>query len=163
MAVIGYLNNLCFDKGAEELEEKIHIYSTFIRHMMIETIEDLFKNANVPYFDPVANVRYPIGGFFFKIQGKPEDVLSTLGLDDSMEIPLKGHKTYKIKLGIIVKDFPNDNNLHELSFSEDNVLDLAAHVAAHYRITGGQVQPYFLIVDENFEKKFPIDSNLDLT
>lgn len=156
MAVIGYLNNLCFDEGASKLGEETGVESSLLREMMTETIQNLFKKANVPYSGPTGSMRYPVGGFFFKTSGKPEGVLTDLGIDESMKVRLEDHKYYDISLGIIVKDFPDDEKLNKVEFVEDNVLDLAKHVAAHYSITreknkAENTKPYLIIVDENFK------------
>jgi len=168
MAVIGYLDNLCFDEGATKIGSETGVETPLIRKMMIQTVQNLFEKANIPYIGPITSTRYPLGGFFFKAPGKLERVLPNLGINDSMKVRIEGHKFHDISLGIIVKDFPNNENPTNIDSCEDNLLNLSTHVAANYRITRGKrqktnIKQYYLVVDEKFKKRFPIKEDLDST
>jgi len=167
MSTIGYLDNLCFDEDAKRLGNEIGLNSCYIREIMNKTIENLFARSNAPYIGPTTSSRYPMGGFFFKTSGKPEEALAKLGINESMKVRMDGTK-YQFSIGFIAQDFEPDEQPDKIEWVDSKVLEFSGHVAAYYRISeennkAGTIQPYFLIVDDSFKQKFPIDDNLDLT
>lgn len=169
--IIGYLENLDFDDGAEIISEITGIDPRKVREEMSEILEKLFKKANILHSGSTANMRYPIGGYFFKMVVPPDVkdvkkfVLERFGLDASLTI-LFGKLAY-FSVGIPIKEFLDDKYPHELSWCHDNTLDFAKHLAAFYRHRRERGRedgkPYLLIVDEKFCKEFPVDENLDST
>jgi len=169
--IIGFLENLDFDEGAENISKKSGFHSAIIREAMSDSLEELFVKSKVPFLGPAASMRYPVGGFFFKmILPREEDleryVLKKLAIDDSLKIKLKG-STYDLSLGILVMKFPADKYPHSINWAEDNTLHFAKHIAALYRHRrekgDDDSSSYFMVVNKKFNEKFPIDDNLDST
>lgn len=169
--IIGFLENLDFDKGAEKISKKSGFHSAIIREAMSDSLKELFGKSKVPFLGPAASMRYPVGGFFFKmILPQEEDfkrcVLKKLAVNDSLKVKLKG-SNYDLSIGILVMKFSADKNPRTINWTEDNTLHFARHVAALYRHKkekGEEVSlPYFMIVSKKFNKEFPVDEDLDST
>ena len=167
--VIGFLDNLSYD-GADVLAEKHHLESRLMRRHMVETIEELFSSTGVHYIGNNVDRQYPFGGFFFKtsVPQTEKDLrkftLEKLRIDDSLKLPF-GYKDTDISLGLLLMEFPNDENPGQISWTEDNVLNLAKHVAAFYRhrleSRNEKNEPYLFEVNDEFKQKFPVDKTLD--
>lgn len=70
-----------------------------------------------------------------------------------------------MSLGILIMEFPYDETPGQISYNENNVLNLASHVATlyrHRREKGEErTEPYFLEVNDVFKQRFPLDKALD--
>ena len=165
--IIGFLENLDFDEGAKEIGRKSGMYPERVREWMMDLIQDIFKKAKVPFLGPSTHRLYPIGGYFFKIRVPKGEknlkklVLEKLGIKRSLKLPLYS-KIHKISLGFVIKEYPKDKYPGKVARWDSDVLDLSKYVAAMYRLRRERkekkkVKPYFMIVDKEFRKKFPVE------
>jgi len=168
-SIIGYLDNITFYDDAEKIGERSGIYSDFVRQQMTKEVEGVLKTGQVPFLGPIASMRYPVGGYFFKTKlpenktDLKQNVLQTLQINDSLLLPFAGSSEYNISLGFLVKAFPENKNHSTINFSETDVLNLASHLSAFYRQREKNLNPYFYEVNEEFEQRFPVNENLDYT
>ena len=162
-AVIGFLENMDFDEGAEKVANKYHVESTLVRKWMNEQLTGDFLSRRIPYVGPTASMHSPPGGYFFKLGLTREPkilknfVLRKLGLRESLKLKSDAVGSYSIPLGILVKEYDIDENPGRLSFeSENNAWDFASHLRAFTFLRKDEVTPYFKVVDESFYKEYPV-------
>jgi hypothetical protein len=177
--IVGYLDNLSFYEPAEEFA-KGKMDSSIVRRHMFEEIEDRFKRSHSPFSGPGIDCQYPLGGYWFKTPqpskkwlsknstatkdnyGKQElqkYILQKMGLE-SLEITTL-FTDFPVKLGFIVMKNPEDDRPQEVNFWNNDILNLAHHVAAFQRQRSDETTSYFHLVDEEFDRLFPADKDLD--
>jgi hypothetical protein len=158
--LLGYLDNLGFDKLAQDIGKIKGMESWSVRTHMIQDIESRLKKANMPYSGPTMSFKYPVGGYFFKTQepsgDAKEDVLKKLNLN-SLKMPISGYKDSATPLGFIVMRNPEDTKPRKIDFTMDDTLRFTAHVNAFHRQRTEKTSPFFYEVGEEFKKRFPVE------
>jgi hypothetical protein len=168
--IIGFLDNLSFER-TPEISKMPRIEPRVLRKNMCKTLEDILHKSRVPFLGPSTNVRYPLGGYFFKMALPDKErsikraVFSRLKKLEPLTILIDGYKEQTMELGFVVKSYAHDKYPDSIIWCETDVLELASHVSAlaRARKINKENRPYFKIVNKQFLRNYPVDSDLDNT
>ena len=162
MAVMGYLDNLSFFEQSDAYSAKKGINRALTRFAQEEFFNKLFSERNIPYNGPRIEHGIPLGGWFFKL-GPPSTenlkkyVLGQLGVDDSLRtnLPQEEYNDFTVELGFLVRNYPDDMNPQSIDLYRGIGIEFVECLSAFQRLRGREYdQPYFLIIDREFVKKF---------
>jgi hypothetical protein len=158
MAVLGFLDDMSYDRQSDEYAANKHINRALMRIAQDDFFTKLFEEKNIPYVGPMFDERIPVGGWFFKLgslAGNLKDyVLGQLGLDSSLRIGLpEPYRDFTVSLGILARDFPLDIHPQEVDLHGGSEIDFATCLSAFQARRGAAYnQPYFLVMDKEFVK-----------
>lgn len=156
---MGFLDDISYVGQSDEYSMRKRINRALVRKAQSDFFQKLFEEKNIPCTGPAFDAAVPVGGWYFKLASPTGNlgdyVLSQLGIGNSLKINLpEPYNDFTVFLGLLVGDFPGDPS-QNIDFNRATEIEFYTCLSAFHARRGKEYSnPYLLVIDKDFIKKF---------